>query len=334
MNKEIYEYMVKVVDNEFILPCFVEFHPTNKCNQDCVWCIMRKHRMKNYSFKQEQLQELGRQVIEGKYLRYFFFSGGGEPLCNDALFEKYVYKDSTYNSFFEMFNKNGINSSISTNGELLNQIVDSDAWKYIDMIRISIDAGNEETYRKLHRSRRKMPLVEIVRGIERYYQISGKKVEISFLETAENRGEYRALANLFSEPQSVFRIILKNLIGDVEQEDPLALEINSIKITRKLPSSNTLNNYVNRTKILINANGDVYPCCHAMDDEKNKLGNLHIEELDKIILKNKKVVAVYQCPKCANLPINKVFNEFSSIYYRRKYGDIQRPGEDEECNII
>ncbi|MEG0793504.1 MAG: radical SAM protein [Lachnospiraceae bacterium] len=311
--------MKKVVKNEFVFPCSAEFHPTNECNQDCVWCIMREYRQEKVSFSQEQLQELGRQVVDGKHVKYFFFSGGGEPLCNDALFKSYIYEDNMYSSLFEMFYKNGISSSISTNGECLNRIVDTDVWKYVEMIRISLDAGREYSYRKLHRSQIGMQLIEVIHGIERYYKKSNKKIEISFLEIKENEGEYRELANLFSLPEAISRIVLKNLIGDREKDDHLAIEVNGIKIVRKFHKDLVLNNYINRTNILINAHGDVYPCCHAMDKEKNKMGNLHIEELDRIILDNQDTITPYHCSKCENLEMNKLLNNFSTIYQRKKH---------------
>ena len=317
MNKELYEYMKSIVENKFVFPCSVEFHPTNECNQDCIWCIMKEHRKNKVSFSHEQLQKLGKQAIDGKFIKYFFFSGGGEPLYNEALFENYVYENNLYSSLFEMFYRNCISSSISTNGECLDRITDTDTWKYIKNIRISIDAGNEKTYRKLHRSLKGMKLKDVVRGIENYYQISGKKVEISFLQIEENEGEYKELANLFFYPDAVSRIVLKNLIGTEEKDGNLKIEENGINILSKAHKNQNANNYINRTNILINAQGDVYPCCHAMDEEKNKLGNLHIEKLDKIISDNQEIITKYKCSRCGSLEMNKLLNDFSYIYRRK-----------------
>lgn len=320
MDKTLYEYMKNVVEYNFVYPCSAEFHPTDECNQDCIWCIMREHRKEEANFSHEQLQKLAGQLIEGKYIRYFFISGGGEPLCNDALFDEYQYGGSLYSSFFELLNKYGISLSISSNGENLRRLVDSGAWKYIERIRVSIDAGREDTYRKLHRSKNRMKLIEIVHGIEYYYKVSGKKVEISFLEMERNKDEYLELADLFIIPEAISKIVIKYLIGDKENKGDLRIDVNGINIVRSSKKNLPLSNYVNRTNILITANGDVYPCCHNIDERKNRLGNLHIEDLNKIIERNQDFITSYNCYRCMNLDMNILLNEFSSIYHRRKNG--------------
>ena len=233
MNRELLRYMNKIEKKEFAMPYHIELHPTTACNQDCVWCIMREQRMVNSgTLSKEQLYRIALQVADNEEIKVVFLSGGGDPLVNEHLFEKYEYCGITCNNYFELLTRAGAGVAISTNGEYLGRIIECGGARYISSLRVSIDAGTEEQYANLHRSKRNARLEDIIRLIERFYEISQKKVEISYLLHEGNIGGYTLLAEKFHVPEAVSYIKVKHLIGDMDRfpEGRENLSVNGISI--------------------------------------------------------------------------------------------------------
>ena len=59
-------------------PFFLEIHPTNRCNSDCVFCFARGHRA-GQTLPWDRLETVLREGADGD-LRLVRLSGGGEPL--------------------------------------------------------------------------------------------------------------------------------------------------------------------------------------------------------------------------------------------------------------
>lgn len=315
MDREVLDYMKQIVRGEFVLPDSIELHPTNGCNQNCIWCIMDEQRKKEGHLSHNQLESIASQMHLNKVMKHLFISGGGEPLTNLHLFDPYTVEGKTFESYFELLSALGVSVGLSTNGELLHRLIASSAGKYIDILRVSVDAGTDEQYQALHRPYSAVTLERIVKQIEMYYKTFGKKIRISYLLHTQNVEDYTKLANLFQTPDAVDAIEVKTLMNEaplIEMNRPTVF-VNGIKI--KFPKEKVAPkyNFSYITSILINALGEVYPCCHYSDETLNKLGNIDEEPL-KAIIKNKfEDLKAIRCTCCAYLETNQLLSQFKEI---------------------
>lgn len=313
MNKKLFMYMKKVISGEFVLPCMIELHPTTECNHDCIWCIMREHRKDYGELSHSQLFSIAKQLYEDFEMKYIFLSGSGEPLLNNNLFLPFHYKNKTYSNYFELLYSFGISIGMSTNGELLKKLIETKSYKYIDAIRISVDSGCEEEYEKLHHSKNKYKLKNLVNDIEEYYHISRKKVILSYLVHELNKDSYVRLAQMFKEPKAVEKIEIKRLNGDMRSFHEKDFYINNILISFAKEKIYPKYNYAHAISILIDAKGDIYPCCHMIDDRKNCLGNIKDKTIKSLILENYDKLQSFNCARCSSLEINLTLNKFKEI---------------------
>lgn len=315
MDREVLAYMKQIVRGEFVLPDSIELHPTNGCNQNCIWCIMEEQRKNAGHLTHNQLESIAVQMHLNKVMKHIFISGGGEPLTNLHLFDSYTVDDHMYESYFELLSALGVSVGLSTNGEFIHRLIASSAGKHIDILRVSVDAGTDLQYQNLHRPYSGVTLERIVKQIEMYYKTFGKKVRISYLLHAENAEDYTQLANLFHTPEAVDAIEVKMLMNEVpliEMNRP-SMVVNAIKIKFPKEKAPPKYNYSYITSILINALGDVFPCCHYSDDTLNKLGHID-EEPIKAILKNKfEDLKAINCTSCSYLEANQLLSQFKEI---------------------
>lgn len=172
-------------------PITVEFHPTNRCNHRCPACTFgipdRANTFTNVDFDVKLLQELIEDLRELE-VRGIDISGGGEPLMHPAL-----------PRFIEEFHSNGFDVGLVTNGSRLNHTGrNSSAAKIRNAIlknctwcRISVDAGSQVVYEKMHG---KTPAVNFAVLLESIKILCSEKVKsgsnttigVSFLLTPDN----------------------------------------------------------------------------------------------------------------------------------------------------
>lgn len=314
MDQDLLRYMKKVVSGEFVYPSVIELHTTTECNQDCIWCIMREQRKKNGNLTHQELSSIAYQMYENPDMRYVFISCGGEPLMNDNLFLPFEYQGKYFANFFEMLYAFGIKIGISTNGELLTKLIETKSYQYLGELRISVDAGCEDEYKLLHRSKNNFQLKTLISNIEKYYRLSGKKVVLTYLVHELNKNSYFALAKMFKEPKAVDKILVKRLKDDtkffVKADD---LYVNDIFISFAKDKVYPKYDYSSSTNILIDAKGDIYPCCHAIDDGESCIGNINDDTLSNLLKKNYQRLQSYTCKHCSSLPLNLLFNKFKEI---------------------
>lgn len=323
MNNELLSYMNKIEKKEFAMPYHIELHPTTACNQDCVWCIMREQREDHAgTLSKEQLFKIACQIAGNDDIKVVFLSGGGDPLVNEHLFEEYEYDGKKSSSYFELLTKVGVQIAISTNGEYLNRIIDCNGAKYISSLRVSVDAGTEEQYANLHRSKKKVHLADVIHNIERFYEVSEKKVEISYLLHERNMDGYVKLAELFNLPEAVSLIKVKHLLGDIDRfgDRRESIVSNGITIVFEKEKEIPEGYYASQTSLLINSVGEVYPCCHMVDyGNQYLMGNVSEKNLHDIFSESFNMIKGLYCERCAGLEINRVFHKFHLV--KKKLGN-------------
>lgn len=309
-------YMKRVIKGEFVLPCCVELHPTNYCNHDCVWCIMKEQRKPLGELSHSQLKSISLQMSKDKDMKHLFISGGGEPLLNKNLFIPYEHNGKVYSTYFELLNSFDISIGISSNGELLHKLIESRSYLYIDALRISVDAGNEQQYSVLHKSKNDFYLINLVKTIEDYYCASGKSVEISYLFHEFNKGSYVDLAQSFLVSKAVSRIVVKHLIGATETfgDDYQDTVVNNIEIKFSRKKEAPVYNFSGITNTLINASGKIYPCCHKIDErDTHLLGHIDEISLRELFEKQFGRLKACKCERCGHLESNQLLSKFKEM---------------------
>lgn len=137
------EKIEEILDGKIPTPVSVEIDPSNLCTQDCVWCMFKKFRRKHPDSLDPKImfsliEELARMDV-----RAITFTGGGEPLVNPATPRAMLTAKSL-----------GIQVGLVTNGDLLDKDEVRDAvLETCRYVRVSLDAGSDETYYKLKHPR-------------------------------------------------------------------------------------------------------------------------------------------------------------------------------------
>ena len=149
MEKKIYYYLDKVeslIDGKPEMPVTVEVDPSNRCQLDCEYCMFKVLRRKKNNMGGEienpdlPLDLYRHLLLDLKMIgvKSVTFTGGGEPLLNPD-----------FNEMANLAYSHGFEIGLITNGMKLNEVERLDRYKFI---RVSLDAGTKEVYKKLKRA--------------------------------------------------------------------------------------------------------------------------------------------------------------------------------------
>lgn len=123
-----------------VYPMYVEIAPCGSCNHRCSYCALDfmgyKPRYLEEGMLKQRISEMADLGIKS-----IMFAGEGEPL---------LHKDIA--GIINHTKDAGIDVALTTNGVLLDKGLIDIALGSITWIKVSINAANEETYRKIHRS--------------------------------------------------------------------------------------------------------------------------------------------------------------------------------------
>lgn len=140
-NHKLAYHPLEVADwlnGEQFAPIYLEIGPVNFCNHKCIFCALDYQKKKKTSINTEVL--LNAIVNMASYgVKAIMFAGEGEPLLHPDLPE-----------IIRVTKNNGIDVSITTNGVLLNEKKIDQILHNLSWIKVSIDAGIEQTYAVMH----------------------------------------------------------------------------------------------------------------------------------------------------------------------------------------
>jgi len=138
----------------------VDIVPLKVCTLDCVYCQLGKTSQKSverrdYVPVKEVLAALGQRLAGGLEADFITVSGSGEPTLNCRLGE----------IISGIRRVTDIPVAIVTNGTLLHrQDVRSDCSR-ADVVLPSLDAGDEETFRKMNRPHKDISIEKLIDGL-------------------------------------------------------------------------------------------------------------------------------------------------------------------------
>ena len=137
MHRKIIPYLddiEAILEGKFRLPITCEIDPSNRCQNECNFCMYANYRKENpvdldfgvYLNLINNLRKLGVKSIT--------FTGGGEPLVHPEIRNMILAAQD-----FEL--------GLTTNGIFLNRVFD--LLGHFEWVRISLDAATSKTYRLL-----------------------------------------------------------------------------------------------------------------------------------------------------------------------------------------
>lgn len=146
-----------------IYPIQVEIAASGACNHRCTFCAMDfigyQPSFLSKSVLFNTLKEMSKAGVKS-----VMFGGEGEPTTHPELA-----------SIITATKKFGIDVGLTTNGSLMNREFLKKCLKDICWIKISLDAGRKETYRKIHRPRNSDDWDEVLNILK--YAVKLKKKE-------------------------------------------------------------------------------------------------------------------------------------------------------------
>lgn len=128
-----------------VFPIYVEVSPVGYCNHECTFCGVdyMLDRPDKPMLRPEVMTRLLDDMAANGVLSVMF-AGAGEPLLYKPLADAIVHAD-----------RKGVDTSITTNGVLLTEAFAEKALaaERLRWIKVSINAGERETYARIHRTK-------------------------------------------------------------------------------------------------------------------------------------------------------------------------------------
>lgn len=291
-------YATNNVEQVNSYPQQIQILPLLRCNYRCKMCFVNEEQLRNgeeISFDTLRKLEPVLPFVESVYLT------GGEPL---------LY--SRFDDLATMVANHGCSVSISTNGSLISQRLDSIV-KHVDNLKVSIDAATPETYKDIRIGGNFGNVIKGLLEITKW-KIKNRSLtpnlEFSFVAMRSNVHELPALVKLASEI-GVTKVI-GQYMGNKKQKEELNEEslfnhqeysdkhfMKAMEVARSLGVNFSCRSLFNEKKnkkctaasfsksticrepwryMVLNANGNIAPCCPS----PMTMGNLNDNSFDEI----------------------------------------------------
>ena len=305
--------IAEVIRGKIPTPVTVEIDPSNACSSNCIWCYYAKYRKNAEIMPIVTLQNLIYDVA-GMGVKSITFTGGGEPLTHPKI-SKAI--DLAYDL--------GLKIGIITNGDGLTDNIAADIGRKCRFIRISVDAGTNDTHYKLkkppHTNQLDMILerIELVRKMSDLYQ-NNIEIGASFLVHPRNFHEVGLFLSRVSELgidyAQVKPCIGKGMEITDSQKDVVDYEVNEFIRDHRLKV--LYNNfrfdeirglrkftvcYAHYLVGIIGATGDTYLCCQYRGNKEWSYGNINDKPFPQLWFSDEhrdlaKKIYVHECPPC------------------------------------
>jgi len=297
------------------IPPSVDIDLTNICDQDCYYCNSASFRKEHPTQKKFEdyislLDKLStwRQHSPDSFgtLHTIIFVGGGEP----TLFNR-------YERVIEHAVDLGFLTSLTTNGSKLNKLaenIDHDKLRKMGWIGVDVDAGSEELYEFIRKSKTKNMFERVLKNIRMLTDI-GANVDLKILLSEHNIDD-QSLHNIFvmakdlNVRQIYFRPVTDNGSSFPIQDFITKLEelSDQYQVKSKFNTKKDIPRNYNRCHQMFQypsfcADGKIYTCCENKGIKRFDLGSWDQDDFRDLWL-SEKHMSIYNsintnfCPPC------------------------------------
>jgi radical SAM protein with 4Fe4S-binding SPASM domain len=281
-----------------VCPIYLEIAPCGSCNHRCIFCAVDYLNYKTSFLDVDILKNMIHRAAACG-VKSVMYAGEGEPLLHKNIA-----------SIVEVTKKAGIDVSITTNGVFLDKKLCGKILKHLSWIRVSLNAGSEKNYERVHRAR-PGDFLRVLDNLKNAVSIKKRSklktvIGVQLLLIPENVGEVLFLARVLKKigvdyltikPYSQHPLSGSRLHSGFAYQDHAALE----KRLRQLEDKNFKIIYrfdtmerLGKTKdyehcfglpfwAYVNACGDVYACSAFLGKKEFIYGNIYLSTFDKII---------------------------------------------------
>ena len=166
------------------------------CNQNCIFCDGKYLPLERRLFRTERLMRLADELVGLGVDSVIIVGEGGESTLHPAFCD-----------FAGRLLSAGVHMGLYTNGETLSGAVAETAAKF-DFVRVSLDAGRNETHNAVHRSHTPDVFDRIVSQLGAFSKIKKGSLGVSYVVLPENIDDI-PLAAAICEAQGVDFLELK-----------------------------------------------------------------------------------------------------------------------------
>ena len=198
-----FEKIQKFLTGENVDPILIEIDPSNACNHSCPFCIsghIHFAKFKGTEFfnraimGERNLMNLSKELVEMD-IQAINWTGGGEPTMNPHLKKAIKYIRENSNIKMGMFS----NGTMLKKFDMFEELARSLTW-----IRISLDAGNEESYNKLRITNKNNDFKTVLENIRELIKIKKKInsnlcIGAGFVVTKDHYKEVKEFSEIFKD---------------------------------------------------------------------------------------------------------------------------------------
>lgn len=286
-------------NGENIAPIYMEASPSRACNHRCTFCGLdfteyERLFLDTEIFKQ-RLTEMGEMGLKS-----IMYAGEGEPLLHKDMAEIASHTK-----------KCGIDVAFTTNASMMEKELAARLMEVSDWIKVSINAGSEETYSKIHRCK-PAEFNKVIENMSEAAKIrqsngNGCALGMQLLLLPENQNEVVTLAKLAKDigmdylvvkpysqhPLSKTRIyedikydVLENLHDELQKlnsdEFNVVFRINTMRKWNKEIERSYERCHALPFWSYIDSAGNVWGCSVYINDDRFFYGNINNETFKEI----------------------------------------------------
>lgn len=289
----------KWMKEETVYPIYVEISLTSACNHRCIFCAPNYYLNYEPVFMDTAVIRKCITSMSRCGVKSIAFSGEGEPL---------LHKDIV--DLIQWAKKLGIDVALTTNGVLFTKEKAKQILPYLSWVKFSVDAANEDTYAKIHRTK-KGDFKNLIRNIKDAVKIRNENdydcvIGTQMLELADNVCETKDLIPMMRDIDVDYLVLKpfsdhKKRLGekDIEYKGmfkyaPVNDDTDTFKVIDRRNAFCNLNEpkpynecYGQDFIAHISTLGDVYSCINYLGDKNYEYGNIYKDSFSDI-WKNKK----------------------------------------------